>query len=317
MFKSDTIKNSFVFVGTLIGAGFASGKEIAVFFAGQNIIAPILSCLILAVFAVVFYCVGVACNNALSVVFKRSYLIVEIFIVLANFVIFATMIAASNTVTLASYFSGNLGIIIALISLSVVVKGGNLGTLNTIVIPFVVILIWILFFKSNSYSSSYTGFSIDKPILYAMFNLLSAGLILAKQPASKNCSVLHLGVWIFIIMLTLVLPVYLMIQLVPSAVMPIQTIADNFGLSTVGGIIILLAIFTTATSSLQLIVGDKSVYAPIIVAAAMFVSLLGFDTLVVSFYPIIGILGSIIAMIFALYALLNRRKLKACILGHM
>ncbi len=309
MFKSGTIKNSFTFVGTLIGAGFASGKEIAVFFGNQSIFAPILACFITAICAMVFLAVGCFCNNAIACVFKRAENIVTILIVLTNFIIFATMISATNTITIANSFGGSLGILLALVCLGVIMRKSNLGTLNTIVIPLVICLILLLFILSQPKIATVTRFDVKQPVLYATFNLLSAGLILAKHPTRKNISIPFTGLWIFVILLTLVLPIYLMVKEVPDAVMPLQTIADNFRLSAVGGIIIFLAIFTTATSSLQLVVDNKPHIAPLVVTLAMFVSLIGFNNLVVSFYPTIGILGIIITAFFILFAICNHKQI--------
>ncbi|MFI3229776.1 MAG: hypothetical protein R3Y23_06440 [Bacillota bacterium] len=309
MFKSGTIKCAFIFVGTLIGAGFASGKEILIFFEGQTIFAPILSCIISALAAMAFYVVGISHKNLLKTLFKRSYFVVNALIILTNFIIFATMIAAANTVSIDTNYGENLGILLALIALAVVVKQSSLGVLNTIIVPLIVTMIWVLMFCTKSTTGG-VEFNITNPILYATFNLLSAGLILAKQPYNnKNTSVWGIGLWIAIILLALVIPIYYMVQLVPNADMPLQAIAASHNLTTIGNIIILLAILTTATSSLQLCV-DKNIHlAPCVTALAMLVSAVGFNTLTNSFYPLIGILGCIITVFCLIFLCKNRKTI--------
>lgn len=320
----------FVIIGAIVGAGFASGKEIYTFFfiyGKCGILGIILSTCI----------IGYAIYKTLTIINKYNIkhydelldtiigkislknidlkiilnFIINVFLLITFFVMCAGF---------AAYFKQELGIneiisgllisIFCYLLLNKNIKGVLI--LNSILIPSIIIILVVLGFKcfyiEEIKEIGVGSLGYTSAILYSSYNSITLisilmpmkGYIKTKKDIFKIAIICTL---IMIILSGIIFTLLLTINEDISKIeLPAVYAAGNLGrvYKYLYGIIILGAIVTTAISSaygfLNNICKTKKTYKKInflICFGAIFVSLFGFSNLVNSLYPVFGILGLI------------------------
>lgn len=192
--------------------------------------------------------------------------------------------------------------------------------INTYLIPFIILLIGFLGVKKiecleiYSLQNSNSLYWILSSILYSSYNSITLIPILIglKNKLNKDKEPIIITVSVAIIMLALSLVIFLLmntfIKEIYAVEIPIVYIANMLGNSFkyIYGIVILMAIFTTAIGSgygfLSNITRTRKGYiicAGIICAFSVLIGQMGFSNLINLLYPIFGYLG-IIQVIFLL-----------------
>lgn len=300
------VKISATFAGTIIGAGFASGQEVALYFGEQNIIIPLLACFFIGVFCFVFLELGRLYNgNIFSSLNVNINLGFTYLVRLINLIIFSAMIAGSEFIIRQAFNIVGGGLISLIIAVNVVISGLNkVKLLNTFVIPTIILLIIILYFNGNSEFENSYNYNFFSPIIYAGMNLISGGYLISKFAADiDQKQSIAISVMSIVIVGVLLISIYLLIQNNIYSIMPLLAVAYEQDLSFIGAIIIYLAVFTTLVSSL-VIVSDmkrKSVYTTSIVGAL--ISIWGFQNIINYAYKPIGIVGLALTL-FCIYLLI-------------
>ena len=321
----------FVIIGTFIGAGFASGQEIYLFFFkyGINgIIGIIISSLILGIIISKTLRIikennienyeeflNTILKNKKSKLSKLINLIVNIFILVTFFI----MIAGFGT-----YFSQQFGLnqiigssILALITyiiLNTNVKG--VVKANEIIVPILIILVAIIglvnlkniqLMQIKNYLISNNSLEfILQSILYASYNsiLLIPVLITLNKYIKNKKQITVIGMISALIILIMSILIFLLLSKVDVNIenleMPAVYVVSNMLkiLEYIYGFIILGSIFTTTislgVSFLQNISKNKKSYAQIALImciTSVLVSKIGFSNLVNILYPVFGYLG--------------------------
>lgn len=321
----------FVIIGTFIGAGFASGQEIYLFFFkyGINgIIGIIISSLILGIIISKTLRIikennienyeeflNTILKNKKSKLSKLINLIVNIFILVTFFI----MIAGFGT-----YFSQQFGLnqiigssILALITyiiLNTNVKG--VVKANEIIVPILIILVAIIglvnlkniqLMQIKNYLISNNSLEfILQSILYASYNsiLLIPVLITLNKYIKNKKQITVIGMISALIILIMSILIFLLLSKVDVNIenleMPAVYVVSNMLniLEYIYGFIILGSIFTTTislgVSFLQNISKNKKSYAQIALImciTSVVVSKIGFSNLVNILYPVFGYLG--------------------------
>ncbi|MDD3946558.1 MAG: hypothetical protein PHI19_01850 [Clostridia bacterium] len=314
MSHKNSLKTVFTFIGTFIGAGFASGREIALFFGKCNIFIPILSCFICGGLAYIFMELGrLTQGEVTKYLFPKTYKAWDLLLCVSNFIIFTAMLAGSEyAIRDATGYVGG-GILSGLLAATVVTQGiEKIKTANLLAVPFIILLCAVMFILNPHFQTKGTS-SISSPILYATMNILSCGLLASKLSShhTKKQS-LHCAFLIAIILTALVLLVYLQINGRENEPMPLLGVAKSLHLGLVGSMLIYLAIITTMIGSLSLASANKPAFTVILLAAGYLLSIFGFETIVNTAYPAIGVLGVVlsIAAIFKLALYDTKRKHK-------
>lgn len=224
----DILKISAVFIGTIIGAGLASGQEILQFFSvhgPKSFIGILVCCLLYIVFSciIVYLCYKHKFRSyndmVIFVLGKRFGRITDIFL---TFFIFAgnTIMISGGGAMLNEFFGLNKAIgIFLMASLSFIITSlstkGLIAT-NLIVVPLstlMILLIGIFTLKQNPESINYiitTSFPQSKDsflissILYASFNLiLATGVICPMTREIKSMKKFIIGCVVGGIILTI------------------------------------------------------------------------------------------------------------------
>ena len=335
-----SIKNiyniTFVIIGTIIGAGFASGQEIYAFFNKYGFNGLIGICISIILMSYIIYktfkiVLDNDINNYEEFVkkimpqkFKNNKIlrltinnIINIFLLIC----FNIMVAG-----FATYFVQELniskwfGAIIIAVSTFITLSNSIDGVIkiNTYLIPIIILLITFLGINkienvsivSENYNNSM--YWILSSILYASYNSITLIpiLISLKDKINTKKQPIIISICVGIIMLVLSIIIFLLMNTFINEIfnieIPLVYIASSLGrgFKYIYGIVILIAIFTTAIGSgygfLVNVTKNRKSYlicAGAICLGSILVGQIGFSSLINLLYPVFGYLG-IIQIIF-------------------
>lgn len=326
----NVLKVVFVIIGTMIGAGFASGQEVYLFFFSygiEGLIGILISSLMMGF--VIYKTLQLAhqygidtYKDFLDILIKRNSKLKSIINIIINLFILITffiMIAGFG-----AYFEQEIGInsilgscilaiatfIIFMTSVKGVVKA------NEVLVPILIgflILIGIINLKElhllelgNYVIKNNSSNFILSAILYSSYNsiLLIPVLLTLRNYIQDKKQILKIAMFSTVIIILLSIIVFLLLVKVDVDItkleMPAVYVVSNMFkiLKYSYGFIILGSIFTTAislgTSFLQNTTKNKKSYtqiALIMCITSVIISKIGFSNLVSLLYPIFGYLG--------------------------
>ena len=317
----------FVIIGTVIGAGFASGKEIFTFFNAYGAYGfwGLLFSEFLMGFMIYKTLSIIIKNNITSysdfidkVITKSKFMnsvicnIINIFLLIS----FIVMIAGFS-----AYFTQELNIshiigatLIAILCFFTFLRNiDGIVKVNKYFIPFLIFIILLLGTKNSNcflnfnYNTSHTSFNwIISAILYSSYNLIILIPILISLKnyvRNMNTSVIISIITTFFLLL-MAITLYCLLNYyfldIQNVELPTVYIASQLGITFkyICGFVILGAIFTTAISSgfgflNNINIKEKKLYCLISLSMCLFAIILsnvGFSTLLNLLYPILGIL---------------------------
>ena len=329
-------KITFVIIGTIIGAGFASGQEIYTFFNKYGFNGLIGICISILLMSYIIYktfkiVLENNINNYEEFVknimpqrFKENKIlmytinnIINIFLLIC----FNIMVAGFSTyfiqeLNISKWFGAIVIALFSFITLSKNIDG--VIKINTYLIPIIIILITFLGINKIEYASivseNYNNsmYWLLSSILYASYNSITLipilislknKIIVKKQP-------IIISIFVGIVMLTLSIIIFLLMNTFINEIhgieIPLVYIASSLGkiFKYIYGIVILIAIFTTAIGSgygfLNNITRNRKSYiicTGAMCLASILIGQIGFSNLINLLYPIFGYLG-IIQIIF-------------------
>lgn len=325
------LKVVFVIIGTLVGAGFASGQEIYIFFFSYGL-KGIIGILITSILMGIIIYQSIRIIKEKNIITYIDFLdtiitnkkikeiiniIINIFLLASFYIMIAGFGAYIEQQFNISKIFGSLFLsFLCLVIFQKNIKG--LVKVNEILIPIlilVVIFIGILNIKNIEFSNIQDYISkqnssnwIISSVLYASYNsiLLIPMLVTIKDYIKKEKDIYKISIISsFIIIILSIIIYFLLIKIdvnINNLEMPVvYTIERLFSkFKIVYGIIILVSIFTTAISSgttfLVNISKNKKNYillSIIICTSSVVFSNVGFSNLVNLLYPIFGYLGLI------------------------
>lgn len=328
---SSTFQVAAVFIGTIVGAGLASGREITQFFTqfGYKSFIGILICGLLYIL-VGSMIIKISLKNNLKSYNELITLVSPGFLgqvtdIITSFFLIsgAAIILAASGALLHQYFGVTrwIGIILMTIVTLIVLLRDTKGLIeiNTVIVPSLIIVLsctFVLFLllSKDSFSVSYIksipynkGYWLFSTILYAGFNILCcSGVLVPLSSEIKSAKVVIWGVIIGAISLTtLCIMINLMLMFnVPYIFkyeIPLLYIANRFGnlLQMMLLIIIWLEMFSTAVSDVYSV--GKTIShvfkisykraVLIIIAIAIPISQIGFANLIKVLYPAFGVIS--------------------------
>ena len=328
---SDILKVLFVIIGTFIGAGFASGKEIEVFFFSygiNGIVGIIISITIIGI--VVYKTLKIVRENNVetykelldTIIGKRnkgvknitnfiinSFILVTFFIMIAGFGAYFEQQLGVNSI-IGSSILAILCFFIFMTSTRGIVKA------NGIVVPLLIIFIIYVGMKvfrtiDIENISNYTiknnslNFIIESALYSSYNSILLIPVLITLRDYLKNKKIIkYVSILTVIIILLLTLTIYMLLLKVDVNIknleMPAVYVVSKISniLSKMYGFVILSSIFTTSISLggsfLQNVSSNKKSYTQIAIImciTSLIISKIGFSNLVNILYPIFGYLG--------------------------
>lgn len=295
------LKCSAVFIGTVIGAGFATGREIALYFGGNSAFSAMTAGLALSAFGCFFMYIGRALGEKSfdTFLFGKFGIVYKITAIICALITFIAMFAGAESIIFSIFNIKYIGIITAVFSIICAIKGVKLMKLiNILAVPSILFFIALIFFKSNSFPAV-GRFSALTPIAYASLNIMLGGCVMAKL--GRNCQNKDIR-WCFIFnSVVFCVMLFLLSSTVKnsSAEMPLFDIAKSAGLANISGLLIFLAIFTTMVSSAEYIIGELEILTKsrligaltVLIGSCPFSAIFSFKTIVDKFYPFVSVCG--------------------------
>lgn len=293
------LKSACTFIAMIMGAGFASGQEIALYFASTNIFVPLFSAFIFGIMCFIFAEAGrVTDGKFLELWFKKFTLPAKILIMAANAVILCAMLAGSELVIKDLLgISGGSFYSAGLVLIAVYAGEEKIKLLNIVAIPIIIALILIILFKSNPKFPSFKEIRLFSPFIYSAMNILSAGFLMSSMSKRTKFSDSIVSSAITTVILgALIGLIYSVIQNSFDKTMPVLYAAKAAGVGQAAAIMLYLCIFTTMTGSLLVASDKKFRQACIITAITLILSFFGFKEIIRICYPIIGYLGILLCV---------------------
>lgn len=222
---------------------------------------------------------------------------IQIIVLLANFCVLCATISGSESLLSEAFSLRGGGILTAFFCLLVLLAGIRyVRYLNFFVVPVLIVLVAIVFFKGNLFSLPVGKVSVVKPFHYAAMNIVTGGFFIGTSgdaPTKKEsvfCSLIS-GLTLTVMLVL----IRLSVQNV-SAEMPFLARADELNLLTLGYAILYLAMITTVIGTLSVCSGGKKIPAVLIACGALLVSSFGFQSIVDAAYPVLGAVGGAVAI---------------------
>ena len=329
-------KVCFLYIGTVIGAGFASGKEIALFFGDSSPLNVALAALFMAGTEALFLYAG-------KLAAMPDGTAVRIGIFLAALFSVAAMIAGCELALFDLTGVRSLGAVAA-IAAGALVTGGTekIKLANVLLIPMLFALLIMIYVKIGT--PVYGGtFSWIKPLHYAGLDVLMGGVVISREGKNLDKRQILLACAMSALFLSGVLFMLQNIVLTDKIMssMPVFAVADKIGLRVAAGILIVIAVFTTLVSSLDVLTesvrramlhhvvaaersgrrekllarfaaavsapGHRALAAFGCLAAVYPLSLFGFENIVGTTYPFVGLCGVVMAALTA-FGLIKRAR---------
>ncbi len=328
------LKIAFIYTGTILGAGFATGRELVSFFAKFNnmgIIGFVLACFLLALTCISILDIIHKTNAStykqfMYNIFGKFGIYIEWFNICLLFILFSAMLAGGGA-TISNIFNINEMVSIAIfciITFIALIFGKNaIININTILCPILIIggiLIGIyLYFKATPVFNSNIEV-IASPFIYTSYNAITTiSVLFAIKDIIINKKVIIYsgllgGIFIFLIGLFMLLPLVRDYNIIYNSSLPILDLIKNENsIKNVYSFTVLSAIFTTAVSNGVALentfkqkynVNSISLKIIIILLGVLF-SLMGFSNIVNIVYPIFGIIGMFEILVIIISFLVN------------
>lgn len=300
--QSKQLKPALTVAGTVIGAGFATGKELILFFKNDNISLwyLLISLIIMALVSLLYFA-----KQKDSKIPKSSFFVHQVIKML--FLLFS---AASYTVMLACggealresvslpFFWGTVitfAITIGIVSFGV----SNVYLFNLIATPILLICMSAislagLFSPVGMFATSQSQ-SVNL-LMYSGYNLLSVLPVLGALSSTLEKKDGYMGIcmgFLFVITVGLLLKCLLLrfCHLTQNTAIPVLSIVSYLGnhFHIFYTVMLYLSILTTAVNSFYAVTQEKNTL--LIGLSLLCCSFLGFSTLIETLYPFFGYLG--------------------------
>ncbi len=335
----NTNKIVMVIMGTLIGAGFASGREIYIFFAQYGfkgligiIISGILTSFIIYRILIIIKDKPIYKYDELLKQTNKKYdklnnvikWIVNSFLLISFFIMVAAFSAyIKQNYNVSTYISSAIFVLISYIVFEKSLQG--MMKINSIIVPILLIFILLIGIKNFQYINQLEIIEkenvsnymfIFSSILYTSYNsiilipvLVSMKTFVIDKNQIKNVSLIC-GITIILLSVFIYLLLGENIQKVKELEMPLIEIVKKFGESYryIYSFIIIASIFTSAISAGYSFLKNVSpteksykINLVIICIASIFVSKIGFTNLISNLYPAFGILGILQILLICFY----------------
>lgn len=319
------LKICFLFIGTSIGAGFSSGREIALFFGDTSPWCVALSAVFIALICALFLIAG-----KYDLIPKGLWVKVATFF--AGAVSLVSMLAGGEKILWDLTGVPLLGLLMTLAGAVIVTLGiEKIKWANTILIPLLIVMMVVIFVRLGApvYGGSV---SIIKPLHYSGLDVLLAGMVLSREGKKLNgkqvaVAVSLIGVFMFAILF--ILQNVVLSDNMHSS-MPVLGVSSQVGLTAVSGVLIASAIFTTYIGALETVVHYESVFLEktkklhplakgknkcFLVMASLLVfypiSFLGFEKIVDTCYPFVSACGILLTVVILVKVIVFATKNRA------
>lgn len=331
MYYKPWFKLSCLYVGSVVGAGFASGQEIMQFFAiygYRGIFGAIISCTLFMIIGsiILIKTYELKSNDYTYLINPRPKFIkiFEIIVLFFLYIGYCVMLAGSGAIAVRILGCNvNIGIYIMSVAVFLVIINNveGLATINTVLIPFLILAIIIiasLTMKSQGkiYFSNLHGAKVFRKdwffssILYVSYNSIPAVVVLSTAlsiiPNRKTALLggVYGGIILLVMSLFIILPLMIFSTDLYGVEIPMLKIAGRLGrfAEYTYSLVLLIAMYTTAIGNAfgfvkrcsQLLNVKIYIVAAVFCISAIPLSKFGFIKLVEIMYPLLGYIAIVL-----------------------
>lgn len=298
----EVFRTSCLFVGAVVGAGFATGREIVLFFGDGGVLAPVICGLAMGLFASVFMFTAKFGDDGKSRFVKCVNAVVN---VVSAICMFFTVIAMTGGLQELSALTTGYrlpGFIVALLCVCACAgKGEAASKLNSLLIPVLIIMLAVLYAMSEN-DVRIVPVNVYKAVSYLSMNMLLGGFLVSergKQSSTKE--IIAVGIVSGVCMSVLMFFVYVVSVNYSNAPMPVFAFCESVGIGGAGAIVVAIAIITTLAGAAKTLSNElsKNIFSrkESVIAAVLFtLSSYGWDfkTAVDLFYPLIAAVACVV-----------------------
>lgn len=324
MTKLERVRVASVFIGAIVGAGFATGKEIVLFFEDGGYLAPLVTGAVMGACSGIFLYIGKTASSFYDKlrdgrVFRFAWAAFVCVVELCMLLTVATMTGGMQRLFADSSWGRTAGFLTAALCVGLSSLGAKaVGRINLALVPVLAVLLCVLFFKSSGNAEA-LPFHPLKSANYLCMNMLLGGCLAVKdgkRATGRDIAVISavcaavLGIMTFF--------VYCAAIDYPDADMPVYALCKAKGLGAAGAVAVGIAVLTTLAGAAKSL-GD-GIYSlvpskPAVTAALLLVTLASygwnFAAAVELFYPFIAAVASgVFALVFAVFVVLSLTKQK-------
>lgn len=290
-----------IIVGAVVGAGFATGSEINLYFRGKSLWSPAISALFFGGLTALFLFAGKKEESA----FMR--LVSSVLVTTSALVTFCAMAGC-----FAELFGSKVfGVVISVVCVVLARRSAWLGPINLVLVAVIAVL--VIFCALPPKEVSGTGLGVGSALTYACLNFMTAGALIRRVGARADTrDVIAVSTGVFAVMAVLTCAMYTIVWNT-NGVLPFLTVAGKRGVFGLAVIVVLLAVFTTQLATSAVIVEAKifsdvpfGVRTGVLGALAVFGCTLGFENVLALGYPLVSAFGLVYVLITA-YETLKKR----------
>ena len=322
---------SMLIVGTMIGAGFASGKEIVTFFGEvPNPLTALITGVLVFGCSVLFLFVGRRVKKSdlgevNGVVFGKARALADVFMLFNSMTVLGAMLAGADSllaefIDLKPLASVALGILCAVISVR-----GLKGILkaNAVLVPIMVTVMSVCCIMAFDFPLKFTELKIAPHylVLYVAMNMILGGGVLTTVNDLSPREILLSSAVAALIISALLMCIMSALQSCSAAHadLPMLLIALKSGKAMyfISFAVIGAAIFTTMLTAfkslfdyLNGLIKHSAVTAAVVLLGGLAVGMFGFSNVVGRLYPVIGGIGLVYIACNGWYLIRTRVKRK-------
>ena len=292
---------SFIYIGAIIGAGFATGREVMLYFGDSGILSGVVAGLLMGALCGLFL-LSAKSYRRLKHSRRKSvralFAVIKSMLWLCTLVSFICMVSGCEEIITSAYGIKNVGLWTGIfVSALGVCEMSVMRKLNAVIVPMIMVLLLILSARSNFFVDA--GFAPSKVLGYCGMNIMMGGYIIAEQEESfSGKQILFITCVTAIFFAISIALVYSVSSEFKNFSMPIFEFSKQHNMKSVSGLIIYLAIFSTLIGCAKLICQENAEVkisgtfsAGMLIVFTLLALKFDFATLVDYCYPIIGYVG--------------------------
>lgn len=311
------LKCAAVFIGTVIGAGFATGQEVLLYFGRSSIAVPIFSGILLGLFNAYFLAIGAKFNDRINehMLQNKAKALYDVCMFICAYITFIAMFSGVETLFVKIFD-------IKYTSVAWVVAAGFIAAnglrfmkgLNSVAVPVILLLTIVIFAYSDKEKAS-GAYNFFNGITYAAMNvMLSMGVMIRLGKTATKKTIWASGCATAVVMATMLALITLVVKK-SGGEMPVYAAADKVGLKYAAGAVILLSVFTTMVSALEtaaeIIAPDEKKKTTGVIFVTLlslpFQGLFSFKDIVDYYYPVVSGMGILIVIVLSVFVIFKKR----------
>lgn len=311
----NAVKVSCLFIGAVVGAGFATGREVILFFGNSGSLTPLIAGLLMGCASGVFLFVGkFAPSGGIWCLLAR---ITDFLVFCAMVITFAVMCSAAEQLFSDAFGVSLVGLacgIVCAIASSFEMK--FIKNISFALVAALTVSIAVMYFMCDKVHRQ--DIDLFYAFKYCGMNMLTGGCLIKDEgKRMKNGEIFLCSLITAVICALLLVMVYVVASVNAECDMPVYEFALKNHAAALGGILIVAAILSTllgagraACTYMEGFFSSSAMPVIFLCSIAVIGYSMNFSAAVDTYYPVIGVFGSCVCIVYALsFAAETRRKL--------